>query len=292
MGKNCVMCDVDVGAGRKRRKTCSVRCQKALGVKTRQENGTYAKTKKQRQRNQEAAITTNQEKDKVLGIHTDYRNKKASSLVVENGILVQKQCTSCMELKKTDCFRQTKLSEKAAKSGLATYCKICEKLMKEKRRREEGVKPLVKLQYTTNQDGILLEKECSVCHLVKPSEQYHAQKLGKFGKRALCNSCDAGKTYEKKYGITMIDKEAAYNSQNGLCGICKNNYKIQDLFIDHDHAKPMRSSFRGLLCNNCNWAYGKMGDGRKETQKTILGLLEYYSKTTNTPMEAILGTLP
>jgi len=53
----------------------------------------------------------------------------------------------------------------------------------------------------------------------------------------------------KRYYATMFEE------QNGKCLIC--GLESQKLYIDHDH---LTGKIRGLLCNNCNTALGKLQD--------------------------------
>jgi hypothetical protein len=63
------------------------------------------------------------------------------------------------------------------------------------------------------------------------------------------------------YGLSLDDYEALLQRQNGVCAICgrdniKGNQK-RDLVVDHCHAT---GKVRGLLCDLCNTAIGKMQD--------------------------------
>jgi hypothetical protein len=75
----------------------------------------------------------------------------------------------------------------------------------------------------------------------------------------------ASRTLKHYYGITLIDYEAMFAAQNGVCAICQmpevvNDHKTQKprrLAVDHCHKTR---KIRGLLCNACNTALGKLKD--------------------------------
>lgn len=64
---------------------------------------------------------------------------------------------------------------------------------------------------------------------------------------------------KKKYGITLITYREMLDIQEGKCAICQQHQseKSRDLSVDHDHATGI---VRGLLCGNCNFAIGYLGD--------------------------------
>ena len=62
----------------------------------------------------------------------------------------------------------------------------------------------------------------------------------------------------KRYGIGEATHEALLRSQGGVCAIChKQESRPQPLSVDHDHVS---GRVRGLLCDDCNIALGKMSD--------------------------------
>lgn len=81
----------------------------------------------------------------------------------------------------------------------------------------------------------------------------------------------------RAFGITLQQYNALVIKQNNCCAICKmpeaikQNGKVQDLAVDHDH---QTGKVRELLCGNCNHALGKL----KEDEDIILSMLEYIKK--------------
>lgn len=66
--------------------------------------------------------------------------------------------------------------------------------------------------------------------------------------------------------MTEAEWDAIYERQGGVCAICEKpetvirKGKLLPLSVDHDHAT---GRVRGLLCNRCNTAIGKL-DGLLE----------------------------
>ena len=58
---------------------------------------------------------------------------------------------------------------------------------------------------------------------------------------------------KSRYGITKEQYEFLLESQEGRCGICRENSGGKPLCVDHDHATMI---VRGLLCQRCNLALG------------------------------------
>lgn len=219
-----------------------------------------------------------------------YQNSKAAKLEYVDNILIAKECKACGKMKPVLAYRKV-AGEKLSKTGLATYCQECERARKKAKRKEAGMKDQWIPATRQNNDGDLLEKECRSCGLLLPIDQFHAQKLGRWGKRSSCRKCNASKTYMAKYGIDTETKERAYKEQSGRCQICKKQKEFDELYIDHDHTAKRENCFRGLLCNDCNWAYGALGDGNDDTVNNIKGVLFYYSRTKNIPYNHVLELL-
>lgn len=58
-----------------------------------------------------------------------------------------------------------------------------------------------------------------------------------------------------EYGLTDEQYQALWEAQGGLCAVCRRRF--QKLQIDHCHET---GAVRGLLCGNCNFAIGRLGD--------------------------------
>lgn len=62
----------------------------------------------------------------------------------------------------------------------------------------------------------------------------------------------------RTYGITAADYESLRQKQGGVCAICrKHPDEGVNLAVDHCHESGL---VRGLLCDGCNFAIGRLGD--------------------------------
>lgn len=62
------------------------------------------------------------------------------------------------------------------------------------------------------------------------------------------------------YGITIEDYDCILDEQGGVCAVCKTDQPgANKMFfsVDHNH---MTGRVRGLLCNDCNFAAGRLQD--------------------------------
>lgn len=110
-------------------------------------------------------------------------------------------------------------------------------------------------------------KQCARCGEIKPSTpQYFAYNPGKKDTtgslRRICRRCMNMGIWERKWavlGFTRRDYEQMYAEQRGVCAICsqKCTRHGDELSVDHCHSTGV---IRGLLCNRCNTAIGRMGD--------------------------------
>lgn len=209
-------------------------------------------------------------------------NKKAAKLVyAANGVLELKECKHCTQMLPPTSFR-TSTSPKHSKVGLVTYCIECERVRKANFRRTKGMLPAFVPRVQHNESGTVTHKECSNCHELKTLTDYTKQKRGRYGLRAICTQCSSSQECLRTHGLSKEFKLSEYEKQEGKCKICKTPYSIEDLYIDHNHAKQKGESgyFRALLCNNCNWAYGAVGDGSDNTPNMLFAMLGYYLETT------------
>ena len=60
--------------------------------------------------------------------------------------------------------------------------------------------------------------------------------------------------YQKNYGITILERDALFAANNGLCYICS---KRPSEVVDHDHGT---GRVRGALCHPCNRMLGAIYD--------------------------------
>ena len=79
--------------------------------------------------------------------------------------------------------------------------------------------------------------------------------------------------YEDKYGITMAERDAMYEFQKGLCGVCGESLK-DAYHVDHDHTS---GKVRSLTHGYCNLLLGVV-----EKKKTLLDKIFVYLEKHNT----------
>jgi hypothetical protein len=60
--------------------------------------------------------------------------------------------------------------------------------------------------------------------------------------------------YQRRYGITIEDRERMFAAQDGICAICAS---APAEHIDHDHRTGL---VRALLCGRCNRGIGMFDD--------------------------------
>lgn len=101
------------------------------------------------------------------------------------------------------------------------------------------------------------QPDCTPCHIA------HArQKMAELTpeQRAAYNDQRYRTRLKRKYGITAAAYDALLQGQGGVCAICQGARAAQGkrpLVVDHDHAT---GAVRGILCDYCNVALGRMGD--------------------------------
>lgn len=72
---------------------------------------------------------------------------------------------------------------------------------------------------------------------------------------------------QNTYGLTPEQYKKLYDSQQGICAICKTN---PAQVVDHDHETGL---VRGLLCSNCNLA---LGGYEVFSKRNLLASVEAY----------------
>lgn len=118
---------------------------------------------------------------------------------------------------------------------------------------------------------------CPACEQNIPAGGFHRSKRGL--KQTYCKECQKKKamasTIEKKYGITIADRDQMEVAQAGRCAICGEEGPLN---IDHDHAT---GRVRSLLCRSCNTGLGMFKD-RAVILAEAAKYIERHSATTLT----------
>jgi dCMP deaminase len=109
------------------------------------------------------------------------------------------------------------------------------------------------IQCFNSRERNIFEEKCEIC------QSKYVYKVRR--KNQWCQSCiQYGRQIKHFYGITLLQYIDILTKQNGCCAVCKINkagYKGKRLSVDHNHKT---NEVRGLLCDDCNNAIGKLKD--------------------------------
>ncbi len=135
----------------------------------------------------------------------------------------------------------------------------------------------------------IVEKACIDCKEMKPLTEYYHSKQNKSGYHGQCKSCleIKAKIYRASnpekvrqwsrttslwayYRLTLEEYDKLAAQQKGLCALCGNPPATEGrhtrLQVDHCHKT---GRIRGLLCNSCNNALGRLGDSVEGLQRAV-----------------------
>lgn len=111
---------------------------------------------------------------------------------------------------------------------------------------------------------ITATKMCSKCSKYKSTDNFAKNISTKSGLQYYCKPCQnsykSGRGSQRasqlliKYGMTVEQWDILFESQNGVCGICRAK---EILCVDHNHET---GKIRGLLCGQCNSGIGMLKD--------------------------------
>lgn len=133
------------------------------------------------------------------------------------------------------------------------------------------------IDFYTVQDG------CRTCRSIRGKKwrEVPKNKASKIAYDKKYKKTDAGiysrQNYHmtSRYGITFEEYELMLKKQNGRCKICKttktHNKSHKRLSIDHCHKT---NKIRGLICDRCNVAIGRIEDDIKRAKQIIKYLEE------------------
>lgn len=176
-----------------------------------------------------------------------------------------KRCTKCGEVRLLDGF----YADKGGILGRVSACKECCK----------GAARAYGQRVSAAYQGPPPEKECFACKVVKPACEFAPNRRARSGLQSHCKPCrnKKGRWWALKaaYGLTRGEYEAMCDAQGGRCAIC---LEVQEstprgvLFVDHCHAS---GNVRGLLCESCNLAIGKL----KDSPEVLRRAADYLEKS-------------
>ena len=81
--------------------------------------------------------------------------------------------------------------------------------------------------------------------------------------------------YKKRYGLTIEQKQAMIDNQDGKCAICQSDLETtHNVCVDHCHST---NQIRGILCRKCNLGIGHLNDSI-EILKSAQKYLQKHAK--------------
>lgn len=102
-------------------------------------------------------------------------------------------------------------------------------------------------EFTVRSDNKKHKNTCKFCVKIYSKNQ-HLKNLNKRKSQKL----------QKAYGISFDQKLTMFDKQNGVCEICKVQFKnVTAAHVDHCHTT---GKIRGLLCTKCNPGIGFFED--------------------------------
>jgi hypothetical protein len=118
-------------------------------------------------------------------------------------------------------------------------------------------------------------------------ERQRALRKVRYERNIDASRTEARKQYfRKKYGITLEQRRAMLEVQNGRCAICACELKLLEgdvspgrgkskVHVDHDHES---GEIRGILCWNCNKALGLMLDDPRRLYEAASYLIKHHGQ--------------
>lgn len=101
-----------------------------------------------------------------------------------------------------------------------------------------------------------MTKRCGRCEVRKPVAAFSKDVRYRDGVTSYCKACYQAYGRARRYGLTTEQVEEMLAEQGGGCGSCRT--PLNGAFhIDHCHTT---TRVRSLLCRECNWALGMMGE--------------------------------
>lgn len=125
--------------------------------------------------------------------------------------------------------------------------------------RKGQFKPKVKCSEHTCINFAISKGFCRKCYLKDRAKDPVKSKIDKEGHKKFETKEYRRRSLLRRYGLDEIAYQSLYDSQNGLCAICRKvptgNGNHSVLHIDHCHTT---GKVRGLLCFDCNTGIGHL----------------------------------
>lgn len=123
--------------------------------------------------------------------------------------------------------------------------------------------------------------KCTKCGEIKASKHFYKHKTSKGGVRPRCKSCCSEESrvtrLRNDFGLSVAEYDALWDACRGRCEICQRTSEElpRRLCVDHCHET---GEVRGLLCNGCNLAIGKLGDDLEALKRAVAYLERFERK--------------
>ena len=103
----------------------------------------------------------------------------------------------------------------------------------------------------------------------KPVETYKHSTTKKLVALKRCLGCRSNLS---RYDLTLPERDALLESQDGKCKICKKDITFgksynDEAVVDHDHS--FKKNHRGILCRECNSGIGYFKDNINSLKNAI-----------------------
>ncbi|MFI0239387.1 endonuclease VII domain-containing protein [Streptomyces sp. NPDC016845] len=165
------------------------------------------------------------------------------------------KCSGCQELLPLGAFA----ANRSRPDGPQANCRECAAEYHGRRQEARGKTVRVTVDVP---EGY---KHCRTCGETEPHTEWHRNSSASDGLSTRCEACRViqGRAGHRKrqYGMTEADRDAMVASQMGICVICR---KAPAVHVDHCHET---GRVRGVVCFNCNSAFGKLGDDPDTTRR-------------------------
>jgi hypothetical protein len=124
-------------------------------------------------------------------------------------------------------------------------------------------------------------KICVTCNGIKHTSDFYTN--GSQRSRSSCKLCTRLKQKATSYGVTVEFLINLYQQQNGQCAVCKENYALLDLVVDHNQkccpgygrSRRCGKCIRGLLCSQCNSGIGLLRESVEALDSAAKYLLQF-----------------
>ena len=125
-------------------------------------------------------------------------------------------------------------------------------------------------RWVVKKDGLATRNVCSARHLAVDKVRRDSSPPKPRKRTARERAAERGYKLKSSYGLTEAEYDTILAAQGGGCSLCGEPPSHRRLCVDHNHDT---GRVRGLLCDNCNQALGKLKDNVEVLHNAIGYLL-------------------